>query len=483
MVKEGRKVVLHIENYNNYLYNASVEVENDQVFQAESNPEGGLKGLLPTDGGLKNPLEMLFNGGDNPLLGAFKMFPGLSGRDIKDGGSGWSTTPEEIARREQVEALKKVESSFEQTRDRVYELEEGLKSMEDEVKAKVVANRLQTFAAVEIAHLRYNPNLEPRQIKQLSTEYMSRVFQETDPEKIGLEQVLKVADSQQEVAKIVQGYRQKVGQYANEANACKVAIQELKKFSFPNSNLDAITQKAVAFSEVVDTRLKSYQDQVKQLEERLNTLEPLDPQALAALRTTYLEISNNRFSKTYTQSTTGEKMKLKLVLTPVDSVKDKGVGTRITPIEVGVYGGIRVKAGVGLGFAQYFRRPQQYYVRDSVLHSSNKDAFAPTLTSFVHFYAPSRRNVSLAGSFGVGFPIGGGETLQSVSFFLGPSLVFGKNERIVLSTGIVGGKVDRLSQGYKTGDAYYSDSNEAPTTAVYELGYFLGFSFSLTGAK
>ncbi|MCC7245851.1 MAG: hypothetical protein IT269_09240, partial [Saprospiraceae bacterium] len=261
---------------------------------------------------------------------------------------------------------------------------------------------------------------------------------------------------------------------------CQTLIGEFKKFSFPNSNLNTVTLKAEAFTAAVLLRLSASQNKSDEINQQLQTVESLDPQTLAALRTTYLEISNNRFNKTWTQTATGEKINLNITLTPIDSLRNKGAQIKATPLEVAVYGGIRVKAGVGLAFAQYFNRPQQYFVRDSILQSNNKDAFSPTITSFVHFYAPSRRAVSLAGSFGVGFPIGGGESLQSVSFFLGPSLVFGKNERIILSGGLVGGKVDRLSQGYKTGDVYYSDANQAPTESVYELGYFLGFSFSLS---
>jgi hypothetical protein len=482
-VREGRKVVLHIENYNNYLYDVAVEVENEPVFQVGNTPGEGLKGLLSQGAaGMGNPLDMLLGGGGGEsILGAFRMFPGLSGRDIKGSGSGWGTSPEEIAHRDQVEALKKVEAAFEQTRDRVYALEEELSGIEEAAKKKVVANRVQAFAAAEIAQLRYNAQLEPRQIKRLSAEFMSRIFEVDDPEKIDLEQVLKIADAQQEATRILKGYGQKVGQYTKELDACKLYLREFKKFSFPNSNLEMVTQKAESFTSAVESRLSDYQAKSAELDRHLQQLQSLDPQTLAALRTTYLELANNRFSKTYTHTATGERMKFKIILTPIDSLRDKGMRPKVTPLELGVYGGLRVRAGVGLGYAQYFRRPQQYFVRDSFLLSSNRDAFTPTLTSFIHFYAPSRRAVSFAGSFGIGFPMSGGESLQSVSFFLGPSLVFGKSERVVLSGGIVGGKVERLSQGYKVGDGYSSDANEAPIESVYDLGYFLGFSFSLAG--
>ncbi|MBL7825871.1 MAG: hypothetical protein JNJ57_04515 [Saprospiraceae bacterium] len=480
-VREGAKVILHVDNYNNYLYELAFEVENKEVMVSEANAEGGLKGLLPSGAGVINPLDMLFSGSGDQLLGAFKMFPGLSGKDLKDGGSGWGTSPEETALQEQVKQLKKAEKTFETIRERIFDLDEELESMEDEAQAKLAGNRLQTFAAAEIAQLRYNPLIEPKQIKQLTGEYMQRIFKESNPNKITLEQVLTIADAQADISKYVQRYSDKVKLYSDEAAACYLAAKGFSKFKFPNSNVELISQKAEEFSAAVNTKLGIYQTNVERLNEKLDKVQTLDPRALAALRTTYLELSNNSFSKTFTQTAKGENMTIKLKLTPNDSLSRLGIKERVTPVDVGVYGGIKVKASVGLSFGQFFNRPKQYFVRDSILQSSDKDAFSPILTSFVHFYAPRNRSVSVAGSFGVGFPIGGGENLQSVSFFLGPSLVFGKTGRVVLTGGIMGGKADRLSQGYQIGDVYYSDSREAPTTSVYELGYFLGFSFNLTG--
>jgi hypothetical protein len=89
--------------------------------------------------------------------------------------------------------------------------------------------------------------------------------------------------------------------------------------------------------------------------------------------------------------------------------------------------------------------------------------------------------MSIAGSFGVGFPLGGGENLQSISFFLGPSLLFGKGERIVLNAGIMGGKKEALSNGYQVGDPFGPESIDAPITTIYALGYYLGVSFNLAG--
>ena len=101
-----------------------------------------------------------------------------------------------------------------------------------------------------------------------------------------------------------------------------------------------------------------------------------------------------------------------------------------------------------------------------------------SVAPFFHFYAQSKGQVSLGGAFGLGISIGG-ETAGLQTYFFGPSVIMGKGQRIVFSTGLMGGKVDRLAQGYQVGDAY--DEVIVPTKSIYELGYFLGVSFNLIG--
>ena len=134
-VRDGKNVVLHLENYNNYLVDVTLEVEDTEIKIANSTPEGGLSGLLPMGGGSKNPLDLLFKGSGDKMLGAFRMFPGLSGKDLKE-GSGWGASPEETARKEQIAQLKKAEAEFEQVRDQVFELDAQLVEMEDKAQAK-----------------------------------------------------------------------------------------------------------------------------------------------------------------------------------------------------------------------------------------------------------------------------------------------------------------------------------------------------------
>ena len=476
--KKGSTVLLHVENYNNYLYDVAVEVEKEEIPIASSNVSS-IMGPIGGSGAM--PLNFLFKGSDQ-MLGAFKFFPSLSGNGLKE-GSGFVKSEEEKAREAKVAQLKKLEAEFSKAKDNLFTLESELKTLQDQVQQKLTAQRLQAFAIDELSNIRYNQRLEPTQIKRISDEYLERIFLEKDPNKIEVEQILKIADAQTELPKSIQEYRTKAEKYAANTSTCELLMTDFRKFDFPESNLNEFRTAAEAFLVVAKNKTQSHQENATMLEEKIPEIKTLDPKSISELRTTYLELNNNSFSKTYRHTATGEKLTMKLKLSPIDSLERHGIKTlELTPVTVNVFGGMRVRASVGLNFGQFFTRPQVFFVRDSILQSSGKDAFVPVMTSFVHFYAPSRKSVSIAGSFGVGFPLGGGENLQSISFFLGPSLLFGRSERIVLNAGIMGGKTEQLAQGYKIGDRYLSDSNLAPTSAVYELGYYLGVSFNLSGA-
>ncbi len=475
--RKGSTVLLHVDNYNNYLYDVSVAVEKEEIPIANSNSTNLLSKV---GGGGTMPLNLLFKGADQ-MLGIFKNFSPLSGEDL-DETKGFGKSAEEIAHDAKVASLKKLETEFTDAKDELIGLDSELKGIQEQVQKSLAAQRLQSFAVEEIDHIRYNSRLEPSQIKRMSGEYMERIFLEKDPNKIDLNQVLKIADAQTELPKKIQEYRNKVDLYATKAVVCDTILSKFAKFNFPESNLDEFQTNAETFVSVAKTKTLSLQDNATMLEVKIPEIQMLDPKALSELRTTYIELNSNSFSKTYRHTAGGEKLSMKLKLTPIDSLERKGMKTiELTPVVVNVFGGMRVRASVGLNFGQFFNRPQSFYVRDSMLQSGDKDAFVPVMTSFVHFYAPSARSMSIAGSFGVGFPLGGGESLQSISFFLGPSLLLGKGERIVLNAGIMGGKVERLSQGYQIGDVYTGDAIQLPTKSVYELGYYLGVSFNLAG--
>ena len=475
VVRKGENVLFHITNYNNYLYDAAVKTEVGQVSVSEGSAFN-LGQLMP--GGSFNPAQLAFGDGKSGGTG----FPGIMVAE----GSGMGDSPAEEKRRAQLVAeMRELESKITDGFELLTGWDTEMNEMNTKMQTALEAQQIQSFVAIEIQNLRYNPQLAPRQIKQLSQEYMSRIFDESDPKKLDLSAVIKKTDARGQLSGLQQEYETYTAQYAGKVDELKgllVAIQD-PKFDFTGNTIG--TFRAVANKKIKnpEQNLATYQQNIAMLEAKLPEIKSLDLETLAHLRTDYLIIQENDFSKTYRHTAEGDNLSLQLILTPIDSVKTPGAVTKqVAPIQLSVYGGFQINASLGLNFGQFFQRPKDYFVRDSIISSSSKDAFTPYLTSSVHFYRQGRGSVSFGGSFGVGIPLGDGGGLESLAFFLGPSLVLGRGERIVFSAGLLGGKVQHLSDGYSEGDLFEADASLLKTAPRYELGYFVGLSFNLLGS-
>ncbi|MEZ4941335.1 MAG: hypothetical protein R3D58_10715 [Saprospiraceae bacterium] len=473
--RKGSNVMLHVQNYNNYLYNIAIDTKEQEVKVGQANPFN-LGGLLA--GG--TPTDLFFGAGEEPG----KFTPPTIGIPMT---SGAGATAEELQRKELREEMSQLQQKFNEAFLEQKQLYTKIERIQNNLQLEVEGQQVQAFVASELQNLRYNPNLEPRQIKKLSQEYMVRIFGEEDPNALDLTKVLEKTDAAGQVKKLQKEYDTNVKLYSETVGIMEVTGVSINnpKFEDPGlklENFGEFKSTANQYTAVAVANLETFRENLKEMNTKLTNVKSLDVQTLANLRTTYLTVMENDFSKTYRQTVTSDNLEMTLKFTPIDSIKIKGVATKqLAPITLSVYGGLRINASLGVGFGQFFDRALDFYVRDSVIGSSEKDAFNPYLTSFVHFYRQSRGDVSLGGSFGVGIPLGGENGLDNVAFFLGPSLVLGRGQRIVLSAGLLGGKVNKLTGGYQVGDAFARDSSEIPTESRYELGYFVGLSFNLVG--
>lgn len=472
VARKGSNVMMHIQNYNNFLYNVSVKTDAGKVPVAQ--------------GGSFDLTKLLSGGSMNELfIGAGTPFksPGLPDLILPE-GSGAVGDAKAEERKNLISELKTLRENLNTTYTEMRSLNIEISKIQGTVQTALEAQQIQSFVADELQQLRYNPRLEPRQIKKLSQEYMRRIFDEEDPNQLDLSQVLQKSDAGGELRNLKTEYTKKVDEFSEKVGLMQTYLMAIgdSKYNFENSGIGTLREKTEANTATASNNLETYRKNITELDSKLSNVKSLDVKTLAQLRTDYLIVMDNAFSTTYRHSATADNLNLQLEFTPIDSAKTKGVSTKlVTPIALEVYGGLRINASLGLGFGQFFDRPQSFYVRDSLIGSSDKDAFNPYLTSFVHFYRQSRGAVSLGGSFGVGIPLGGETGLDKLAFFLGPSLILGRGERVVLSTGLLGGKVDQLVNGYEVGDSFDRDSGELDTESRYQMGFYVGISFNLIG--
>lgn len=468
VVRKGNQVFLHVNNYNNYLYKAEVVTEQRQLAYGQSGGSFKLSKLLSGAGGA-NPSALIF--------GETTDMPELPEHPVAlKSGFGNSQAAQAL-----LKEMQQLESAFTAASAELEESDKTIAKIQKKAQTSLEAQQIQAFAAGEIQRLKYDARLSPAQIKKLSGEYMSRIFDETDPKQLNLSKVLAQSNAREQVESLKADYARELSGYRQKVEVLKqtnLALQD-SKFGSDDAEFNEFRTAADKLVGSSEKNQEIHRLNLNKMENKLGEINNLDAKTLTQLSTDYLVTMENDFSKTIRETASADNLSLQLVLTPT---VDSGVATRqLPPIEVSVYGGLQINASVGLSFGQFFERPLQYFVRDSLIQSSKLDAFTPYLTSFVHFYTQHRGNVSVGGSFGVGIPLDNGGGLEAITFFLGPSLMLGRNERIVLSAGLLGGRTTQLSGGFSVGDPFEADASLLQTASRYNLGYFMSLSFNLFG--
>jgi hypothetical protein len=109
---------------------------------------------------------------------------------------------------------------------------------------------------------------------------------------------------------------------------------------------------------------------------------------------------------------------------------------------------------------------------DNTVHQNRKDLFAPALGAMVHtpllFPSPE---VSIQLSLGVALKD------SNPLYVLGPSVVLGRRQRTVITAGVAGTQVNRLTD-LKVGDPVPASQSQPGTAKVFRLGYFVGLTYN-----
>tara|TARA_B100000508_G_C11424164_1_gene259924 strand:+ start:30 stop:947 length:918 start_codon:yes stop_codon:yes gene_type:complete len=146
--------------------------------------------------------------------------------------------------------------------------------------------------------------------------------------------------------------------------------------------------------------------------------------------------------------------------------------------------GVRLDVSVGVGVSFHSKKYSLMteFNNDSVnvISRRNRDIISP---SFIGFFNVSKRSAS---HFTYGLSLGVGITAEegSVSldnFFVGPSLVVGRFERVLLTAGVSFRNLPQLNESYEVGDEIpnaFTLENVSKTT--YRPGLFVAVSYNLT---
>ena len=213
---------------------------------------------------------------------------------------------------------------------------------------------------------------------------------------------------------------------------------------------------------------------------KLKALKEKDPnfivQEMVSLVTEYRDIRDASFNYFYTLNRRPDISDVKIEIYP------KAVNSTDTIVRYFQLNGkrnIRIRNSVGIAFTHFDQNNTEYYITtDSIIKTGNKDLFTPVISTLIHFYAGKRNGIKWGGAFGFGIPITGEK--KDVNFFLGLSAGFGQNEPLMITMGLAGAKVNKLSHGYEEGGKVNTTRVTDLTTSGYGLGAYMSISFNLS---
>ena len=207
----------------------------------------------------------------------------------------------------------------------------------------------------------------------------------------------------------------------------------------------------------------------------------------------YTELKNENNFKVVSPPTQadGDLVNYEVTITPTQT---NTLGPNRNPItfdfDVPVKGGLKVDFSVGPIFSfGKGAKDEKYYLEvsdtpDSIIlrQRDNNNSINPGIGALMHFYKRSGTNTSFGGLFGVG---AGFQTIEDInlSFYTGVSLVMGKNQKIMLNSGISFLNVERLKESeFEIGKEYDStdfDLNNV-TEKVFKPSFFLSLTFNIS---
>jgi hypothetical protein len=279
----------------------------------------------------------------------------------------------------------------------------------------------------------------------------------------------------------------------------KMVITFNKKYSESTSTMSNATSKFISLYRSYEAKMsgetfegqgldKIVEQMNKEMEAFMNVISPIDlTKKINALEGLYTSIKSTTFK--FNTSHMAKQDEVTLEFHFYENPKDADgnytraslsnlqnlTQVRTKELLVTVMGDLKFNSSFGFGFP-YFKENVTYLNKDSVIQSQPGENYSPNVSAYLNFYRYTGSNVNFGGSLGVGIPLT--DRSRNFNIFLGLTSILGSSNRIALHAGATVGQVKALDQGYSLGEKLLSATQEVPTRNVWEVGGFVGVSFS-----
>lgn len=353
---------------------------------------------------------------------------------------------------------------LEEDADRLKKLNDDLVSASFKVDELFDYMTLVDFTNQELLKLLYNPNITHAEMKQRAELLAKEVFN-------GSIELNTVIAQSTDKAKVINNYKTLYANYAANSESITASINDL------NSKLKTESTKSelAGFNKVISDRTKTVQSNYELLEQSSADLTQAEiRRKLMEVYDNYDKIIHADFNYEYSLLTDRDvtQVTMRFGLNQYDSVGT--IKTRI--VNVPTHGGLRINTSAGMSFVSFMGGQNSYLNDAGQIKEVKGDLFSPAITTMFHCYRQSYRPFTVGGSFGLSVPI---EGQKDFMYMGGLSGIIGKKQRVIINLGALGGKVDRLSDGYKAGDMLVSEYSDVPMKRVFDFGFFAGVTFNI----
>lgn len=473
VVNKRDLVHLHVVEFNNYLYDI-------RTLQNEVNQEFGKVQLVNysfTDSGssvdrlLKNvPLGVIGTG-----------FSGMTMSEIP----GYSSDEKDFSTSGKLYSTFKAADEY---LERLSALIEDISSLSVEITN--LSNRISAGAltAEKIDYLLKRPDLPPSEIRKMVMERIELMFGSDFVENPTLEGALSWANNVKELRERSVRMSQLKEKWCKDKPEFDKTVSALSLLA---SEMSEEERKRLIYlqnirdeANVRDLLISRFMDSLGSVEENAYSV---TADKLGALYLKIREVKNYSFEYNEIFQPSDKELELKLYFTSKNKNQtgvDESDIFRVKAIRVVGYKGFTYNFTAGFCVGSFFNRGKKFSVgynsnQQTIITETNTDNFIPALTTAVQFYFDKNMHFTPGIQLGMATPITkNGSQSQPLNFILGPSLLIGKEQRILVSLGLLGGKNIRLSEGFKPSQLFDSrnGTRAIPTVERFELGWYFGIS-------